>query len=134
MELSITTPALFFSAISLLMLAYTNRFLTLAALIRNLHSQYLSVPDDNIYKQIQNLRKRLHMIKNMQLVGISSLLMSVLSMFLIYINIMILAHIVFGIANILLILSLILSVWEILISANALDIHLSDIEARNNKN
>jgi hypothetical protein len=128
MELTITTPALFFSAISLLMLAFTNRFLALANLIRTLHIQYLSSHEEIILKQIQILRKRLYLIKQMQFTGISSLLLCVLCMFLIYIEIIIFAKIVFGIAIILLILSLILSIWEIQISVKALDIRLSDIE------
>ncbi len=128
MELTITTPALFFSAISLLMLAFTNRFLALAALIRSLHGQYLSNPDVIVLKQIRNIRTRLHLIKQMQIAGISSLLLSVLCMFLIYIDLMLAAHIIFGIAILLLIASLFLSVWEIQISVKALDIRLSDIE------
>ena len=43
-QLTLTTPALLFSAISLIMLAYTNRFLAYAAIIRNLH-------DINIYRK-----------------------------------------------------------------------------------
>jgi len=134
MELTITTPALFFSAISLLMLAFTNRFLALASLIRTLHTQYLTSPNEIILKQIQNIRKRLHLIKQMQIAGISSLLLCVVCMFLIYVNIMIPAQIVFGIAMVLLILSLILSIWEIQISVKALDIRLSDIEEKNIEN
>ncbi len=130
LELTITMPALFFSAISLLMLAFTNRFLALASLIRNLHSEYLKESDEKIFKQIQNLRKRLRMIKQMQIFGISSLLFSVLCMFLLYVNFPVPAHISFGLANISLILSLILSLREILISVKALDIRLSDIQDR----
>jgi hypothetical protein len=39
-QLSLTTPALLFSAISLLLLAYTNRFLAYASVVRNLHARY----------------------------------------------------------------------------------------------
>ena len=132
MELTITTPALFFSAISLLMLAFTNRFLALANLIRTLHGQYTSAPEEIILNQIRNIRKRLYLIKQTQIIGISSLLLCVLCMFLIYINITLFAQIVFGIAMILLIISLLLSIWEIQISVKALDIRLSDMEERNN--
>ena len=48
MEIDISTPALLFSAISLLILAYTNRFLTIAQIIRNLKKNY----DDNHNKSI----------------------------------------------------------------------------------
>ena len=128
MELSISTPALFFSAISLLMLAFTNRFLALAQLVRSLHIQYKEKPTDIIYGQIQNLRRRLHLIRSMQIAGISGLLLCVLCMFLVYIGKMTIAEIVFGISMVLLIISLALSIWEIQISVKALDLHLSDVE------
>jgi len=128
MELTLSTPALFFSAISLLMLAFTNRFLHLAQLVRNLHAQYKEEQSEIIFKQIQYLRKRLHLIRSMQIYGISSLLTCVLCMFLIYIQTMIIAEILFGIGMILLIISLALSIYEIQLSVKALNLHLSDIE------
>ncbi len=126
--LTLTTPALLFSAISLLLLAYTNRFLSLAQLVRNLHSVYNEKKDAGILGQIHNLRKRLHLIRHMQFAGITSLLLCVLCMFLIYIHAVAFAEMIFGIALILLILSLALSAWEINISVRALDLHLGDIE------
>jgi len=134
MELSITTPALFFSAISLLMLAFTNRFLALAQVVRNLHTQYKEKPSEIISGQIRNLRLRLHLIRSMQIAGITSLLLCVLCMFLIYIKLITFAEIMFGIAMILLIISLALSIWEIQISVKALDLHLSDVEELETKN
>jgi len=128
MELTLSTPALFFSAISLLMLAFTNRFLHLAQLVRNLHSNYKEKPTEIIFKQIQSIRKRLQLIRSMQIYGISSLLVCVLCMFLIYINAMIIAEVLFGIGMVLLILSLALSIYEIQLSVKALNLHLSDIE------
>lgn len=128
MELNLTTPALFFSAISLILLAYTNRFLSLAQLVRSLHAQYKTEPTTTILGQIKNLRKRLHLIRTMQIAGLASLLLCVLCMFLIYVRAMVIAEITFGIAMILLIISLAFSVWEIQISVKALDLHLSDIE------
>ena len=128
MSLTMTTPALLFSAISLLLLAYTNRFLALANLVRNLHAQYKENPDQKIYGQIKNLRKRLMLIRNMQVLGITSLLLCVLCMFLVYINTSVIAEIIFGIALLLLLTSLALSVWEIQISVHALNLHLGDIE------
>ena len=126
--LTLTTPALLFSAISLLLLAYTNRFLALAQLVRNLHSLYKERKDEGILGQIHNLRKRLHLIRQMQFAGITSLLLCVLCMFLIYINQMVFAEAVFGVALLLLIFSLGLSAWEIHISVRALDLQLGDIE------
>lgn len=128
MELSLATPALLFSAISLLLLAFTNRFLALAQVVRNLHDKYKQEPNNLIYQQIRNLRKRLHLIRSTQVAGISSLLLCVITMFLLYINFHITAEIIFGIALILLIVSLALSIWEIQISVQALDMHLSDME------
>ncbi|MFO7978051.1 MAG: DUF2721 domain-containing protein [Bacteroidales bacterium] len=127
-SLTLTTPALLFSAISLLLLAYTNRFLTLAGLVRNLHAQYKENPSQQLSGQISNLQKRLNMIRSMQIYGLTSLLLCVLCMFLIYINTMLVAEIIFGIALLLLILSLALSIWEINISVKALNLQLSDME------
>ena len=128
MSITLTTPALLFSAISLLLLAYTNRFLAIASLVRNLHSKYKEEPNKILFGQIRNLRKRLNLIRNMQIFGITSLLLCVLCMFLIYIDKIRLAEILFGLALLLLIASLALSVREIQISVKALNLHLSDIE------
>ncbi len=129
-ELTLTTPALLFSAISLIMLAYTNRFLAYAAVIRNLHDKYLDQKDDNLIKQIKNLKLRLNLTRYMQIFGITSLLLCVLTMFLIYIKFPIMAVWVFGTALLLLILSLALLIREIQISIYALSLHLKDIEDR----
>lgn len=128
-ELTLTTPALLFSAISLIMLAYTNRFLAYAAVIRNLHDKYLEQMDDSLIEQIKNLKLRLNLTRWMQIFGITSLLLCVLTMFLIYIDYYVFGVWVFGLALILLILSLALLIKEIQISAKALSLHLSDIES-----
>jgi hypothetical protein len=127
-QLTLTTPALLFSAISLLLLAYTNRFLAYASVVRNLHEQYKEDPDAIIVGQIQNLRKRLVLTRTMQLMGIGSLLLCVLCMFLVYIEQQLAAEIIFGIALVMLIISLAISVREIQISVKALDLHLSNME------
>ncbi len=127
-QLTLTTPALLFSAISLIMLAYTNRFLAYAAVIRNLHDKYLEKLDDKLIEQIKNLKSRLNLTRNMQILGITSLLLCVLTMFLIYIEYHNLAVWVFGLALVLLILSLALLIREIQISTRALSYHISDIE------
>lgn len=127
-ELTLTTPALLFSAISLIMLAYTNRFLAYAAVVRNLHDKYLEKKDKRYIKQIENIKKRLYLTRSMQIFGISSLLLCVLTMFLIYVEQHYLAVWVFGVALILLIISLFLLIWEIQISVKALEHHISDIE------
>lgn len=128
MEISLTTPALLFPAISLLLLAYTNRFLTIAGLIRSLYQQYKSNPDQNIKAQIANLKKRVSLIKNMQLFGIVSLLLCVVSMFALYEAWIEVGSIIFGVSLVLLMISLFLSIVEIQISVKALNILLSDME------
>ena len=126
--LTLTTPALLFSAISLIMLAYTNRFLAYAAIIRNLRDKYLQHKDASIIRQINNLKLRVKLTRYMQISGITSLLFCVLTMFLIYIDYQILAVWAFGIGLVLLIVSLLFLIWEIQISAKALQHHLGDIE------
>tara|TARA_B100000767_G_C19565121_1_gene450771 strand:+ start:270 stop:677 length:408 start_codon:yes stop_codon:yes gene_type:complete len=127
-ELSLTTPALLFSAISLIMLAYTNRFLAYAAVIRNLHDIYLQRKEASLLRQIKNLKLRLNLTRWMQIFGISSLLFCVVTMFLIYVHIYAIAVWIFGFALILLIISLALLIKEIQISAQALQHHIADIE------
>ena len=127
-ELTLTTPALLFSAISLIMLAYTNRFLAYAAIIRNLHDKYQIEKKSVLIAQIKNIRQRLYLTRSMQVFGITSLLFCVLTMFLIYIQLQIIAVWVFGLALILLIFSLAFLIWEIQISVKALEHHINDIE------
>ncbi|MDG1038052.1 MAG: DUF2721 domain-containing protein [Polaribacter sp.] len=132
-ELTLTTPALLFSAISLIMLAYTNRFLAYAAVIRNLHGIYLEKKEVSLLRQIKNLKLRLTLTKWMQIFGISSLLFCVVTMFLIYVHLNTTAVWVFGFALILLIISLSLLIKEIQISTQALQHHIADIEGHLNK-
>jgi len=127
-QLTLTTPALLFSAVSLIILAYTNRFLAYAQVVRTLHSSFKENPNSVLLGQIQNLRKRLRLTQTMQILGISSLLLCVICMFLIYVHLHIWAEILFGIALVLLILSLAISIREIQISVKALDLHLNDME------
>jgi hypothetical protein len=128
MEIDLTTPALLFPAVSLLLLAYTNRFLALAALIRELHAKYKAAPSRIILDQITNLRKRIHLIRDMQALGVASLFLCVVCMFLLFAGHTAEGKILFGISLVLLMASLILSIIEIRMSIKALEIHLSDIE------
>ncbi len=130
-QLTLTTPALLFSAISLIMLAYTNRFLAYAAVVRSLHDKYKKDNNQVLIRQIKNLRQRLYLTRSMQIFGISSLLLCVSTMFLIYIEQHVIAIWVFGAALILLIISLALLIKEIQISVQALEYHLSDLENDN---
>jgi hypothetical protein len=129
MELQLSTPALLFSAITLLMLAYTNRFLAIATLIRGLHKNYLKAPDQEIIvEQIHNLRRRLTLIKNMQLFGVFSFLGWVVCMFLLFQGFTVIANWVFMVSMGTLLISLGISLVEIQISTKALNLELSDME------
>ncbi|MEI6751991.1 MAG: DUF2721 domain-containing protein [Paludibacter sp.] len=127
-KLTLITPTFLFSAVSLILLAYTNRFLSYAQLVRTLKDRYMEDHSALTHAQIVNLRKRLHLTRSMQLFGVASLLLCVATMFLIYIGLQIISAYVFGIALIFLIISLSLSVWEIQISAKSIEIYLSDME------
>ena len=130
----LTTPALLFPAISLLLLAYTNRFLALAQLVRELHSKFEDNPDDILSEQIQNLQKRILLIRNMQILGVASFFLCVLCMFLIFANRYFLSDIVFGASLVLLMTSLGFSIRELLISAKALTLQLSDFKHKKSPN
>lgn len=128
--MTLTTPAVLFPAISLLLLAYTNRFLTLATVIRNLHKEYQENPNHKIFYQIKNLRRRAYLIRNMQVFGVLSLFFCVFCMFLLFAEQIVIAQYLFGFSLILLMISLALSIWEIQISMKAINIHLSNLEQK----
>ncbi|MBC7915834.1 MAG: DUF2721 domain-containing protein [Pyrinomonadaceae bacterium] len=128
MEFSITTPAILFPAISLLLLAYTNRFMSLASLIRSLKNQYIESHNPNLIGQIANLRKRIYLIRNMQACGIGSFFLCVICMLLLFNDNQQIAKYTFGLSLVLLLVSLYLSLREIQISIEALKIELSDLE------
>lgn len=132
-ELTLTTPALLFSAVSLILLAYTNRFLSYAQLVRQLRDRYVENPSDITEAQIENLRKRLNLTRTMQGLGIASLFLCVVSMFLIYIGLQLFSAYVFGLALILLIASLGVSFREIQISTRSLEIFGNDGEREKQK-
>lgn len=130
MELTLNAPALLFPTVSLLLLAYTNRFLALATLIRNLHAQYKADPSPLILAQINNLRLRVKLIRDMQVLGVLSLFLSALCMLLIFQENILLAKYTFGASLLVLMASLGLSIAELYISIKALNIQLGDIEER----
>ncbi len=132
-ELTLTTPSLLFSAVSLIMLAYTNRFISYAQLVRNLAQDYEEHPTEDLQAQIMNLRKRLYLIRLMQVLGIFSLFLCVGTMFLIYVGFQKLAMYIFGLGMFSLIASLGVSIQEITISVRALEIRLNKIENKSKK-
>jgi Protein of unknown function (DUF2721) len=127
MELTLTTPALLFPTVSLVLLAYTNRFLAVATLIRKLADDYRKREDKQIADQIRNLKVRLRLIRDMQLYSIIALFLSVLCMFFLFNGQEQIAKYIFGISLISLLISLGLSMREIYISTRALSIQLSNI-------
>lgn len=126
--MSLTTPALLFPAISLLLLAYTNRFLVLAQLIRKLAEQQRDSPQALAARQILSIRKRISLAKRMQLAGVLSFLLCTLSMFALFLEFMLPGMWLFGASLVSLSVSLLYSLWEILLSTDALSVQLSDIE------
>ena len=128
--LDLTTPSLLFSAISLILLAYTNLFLSYASVVRALKEKHQQTHDPKDIAQIANLRKRLYLTRSMQILGILSLLLCVIAMFFIYVSWQIFAAWIFGIALLLLAASLCVCIWEINISVKALEIHLEDISSK----
>jgi len=128
--LDLTTPALLFPAISLLLLAYTNRFLVLAQLIRKLKEMDTEEDHALIERQLSALRKRIVLTKRMQAFGVLSFLLCTVSMFLLFLELESPGVIAFGISLVLLSLSLVYSLWEIQISTNAINVELENFEWR----
>ena len=134
MDISLTTPALLFPTVSLLMLAYTNRFLTLASIIRNLHARYKDNDDDeHLLGQIANLRYRIYLIRNMQIAGVLSLLFCVISMFALFAGWVAGGQWSFALALILMIISMLISLRELMVSVGALDLLLMELEDEERK-
>ena len=133
MTLEVSTPALLFPAISLLFLSFTNRFLHLAALIRKLHSDWLDKGDDTLRAQIENLRRRLVLIRAMQLLGAVSLLLCVIAMIAIIAAYHLWAIVAFAVALVMMACSLACLVYEVRISGGALRILLNAVEGKSSE-
>lgn len=127
MTLNIETPALLFSATSLILLAYTNRFLTIAQIVRSLKKNYEEQNSKSILLQIKNLNLRISLIRSMQLFGVLSLFLSVFAMLLLFVEQELAGIYLFGLSLLSLLISLGISFWEISISVKALQLHLSDL-------
>lgn len=132
MDISINTPALLFPAISLVMLAYTNRFMALSSVVRKLHDEYESNRSNkNLPLQIRNLQYRIKLVRRMQFFGVTSFLVALVCMYLIYVDNQQAAHIAFAISIMLFGISLVISLIEIMRSTQALELELSDMEEEN---
>ena len=129
MDINLTTPAVLFPAVSLLLLAYTNRFLALASVIRKLHADNKAAPSQHYVDQIENLRWRIRLVRNMQFCGVLSLLFCTVCMFFLFCGLITASEIVFSIGLMVMMISLIISLIEIQSSVRALDLHLRDMES-----
>jgi uncharacterized membrane protein len=127
MTLNIETPALLFSATSLILLAYTNRFLTIAQIVRSLKKHYDEEHTKSILMQIKNLNLRLSLIRYMQLFGVLCLFLSVFAMLCLFVALQTAGIYLFAASLLCLLTSLAISFWEISISVTALRLHLSDL-------
>lgn len=128
MELTPTVPGLLFPTLSLLLLAYTNRFLGIASVVRTLHARYQEAPDRRLLPQIDSLRRRLRLIRDMQLLGVTSILLCVVTIGLLYGGFGRAAHYAFLTSLLLMVASLAMSAWEVKISTDAIEIHLRSME------
>jgi hypothetical protein len=128
MNIDLTTPALLFPAISLLLLAYTNRFLTIAQLIRQLKANLNSENYTQVSKQISNLKKRVQLIIWMQALGVISILFCTISMIALFYESNSFGYMTFGLSLLFMVASLVISLWEILISGKALNVELEEMK------
>ena len=129
MEITFNTPALLFPAISLLLLAYTNRYLALASLIRKLHDEYVRGEKNHLLlKQIRILRIRINLIRLMQAFGVFSFVCCVVTMYGVYEQWSAITTYAFALSLLSLLASLVLSLVEISQSTRALEWELSDME------
>ena len=129
-EISLTTPALLFPAVSLLLVAYTNRFNAISSRIRAMSAAYKATPSDSLMAQIQSLRKRVKIIQYMQGFGVGSLFLCVACMFALFAGNLFLGKLVFAISLVSMLLSLGYSLWEVMVSGQALNLELNELESK----
>ncbi len=128
MQIIISTPSLLFPAVSLLMLAYTNRYLGIAAVIRQLHKTHSESPKSIYLQEISSLRRRIRLIRDMQSLGVLALILCTTSMLLLFVDKQAAGETVFAVSIVCMLLSLAVSFVEIRMSVMALDLHLKDLE------
>ena len=130
MNIDYTVTALMFPAIPLIMAVYSNRFHTLSALIRKLHDEYVfekHIPPE-WEKQLKNLSQRINYLKfSIGAAGLGFLfnMMTVLGL---YLGKIFVARLIFATCCISMIISIVLFLFEIFLSTNALKLHLSDMK------
>lgn len=126
MKFAISTPIILFPAISLILLAYTEKFMQLGSLTRRLKKQYQENNAPHIAEQIINLRKRIYLIRNMQAMGTCSFFLCIASIFFMFSDFEILAEYIFGSSMLFLMCALFLSFREIRLSSDALKLAVDD--------
>lgn len=126
MLLDISTPALVFPALSVLMLAYTNKFIAISKRVRALHAEHKRTPTQALHKQIRSLNKRMIYIRNMQICAIAGFSSNILSMGFIFLGLNTLAIFLFGLGISLVFISLIISILEIYMSVQAMTVLLNE--------
>lgn len=126
--LSYGDAGLLFPAISLLMLAYTNRFLGLAAVARGLVQQYKMTPSTHLTEQMLNLRQRLVLLRHTQAIGVMSLASCTACLLSMLLGQNIAATWLFGTALLLMLGSLVTSLVEIYLSVHAIQVELDHLQ------
>lgn len=129
-EITLTTPALLFPAISLLLVAYTNRFNVISTRIRSMSAAYKAMPDASLMAQMKSLRSRVFIIRNMQAYGIGGLFMCVLCMFALFAHELVIGKVLFAISLLMMLASLGYSLYEVMVSVNALKLELNELEKK----
>jgi lysylphosphatidylglycerol synthetase-like protein (DUF2156 family) len=127
MEIALTTPAVLLPASTLLLLGLSNRFLAIAGVLRELRERYRAAPDESLLHQIRNLRARCKVMRASQATGMASLGLTVMAMLLVFVGVEYIGRWVFGVALILLIISLVLALVEIMVSVDAIELEIRDL-------
>lgn len=128
MEITLTTPALLFPAIAILMLGYVNRYLGTASVIRTFKKDYdAGYKHIEVVSQINILKKRIELSRQMLTAGILALLFACLSMFLIFAGLQLAGIVIFSLSLIAMIISMFISLYETSLSNKALLIEVNDI-------
>jgi len=127
--MEIQTPAIVFPAISMLLVAYTSRFMVISQRIRSLHEKYATTSTEQTLQQLANFRQRLSLIKWMQCFGVLAFISVTLSILMILLGFLPkYVEIAFGLSLTFLVTSLGLALHEIMISTRAIEIELQGIE------
>lgn len=128
MNLELSTPALLFPAIAILMLGYVNRYIGAANVIRSFKKDYDSgYKHNDLTKQLNILKKRIELMRGMLLVGASSLILACLSMLFIFVNNQLAGKGAFGLSLLGLVLSLFASLYETSLSNRSLILEIDDM-------